>query len=161
MLIDQAKASTLFGQLRTAAAGNPPSAAPSPPTKISVAPAQVRLSVLNGSGRSGLAAQATAGLRQDGFTVVQVGNTVPTDHTVVRYGAGREEAARTVAAAVPGATLVTDASLPDALALVIGSDFTSVQPVVVGGGQVVAPPPAPVAPSRATGMPADQAACAP
>lgn len=161
VLIDQAKASALFGQLRTAAAGNPPSAAPSPPAKISVAPAQVRLSVLNGSGRSGLAAQAAAGLRRDGFTVVRVGNTVPTDHTVVRYGAGREEAARTVAAAVPAATLVADASLPDALALVLGPDFTSVQPVVVGGGQVLAPPPAPVAPTTAAGLPADQAACAP
>jgi LytR_cpsA_psr family/LytR cell envelope-related transcriptional attenuator len=161
VLIDQAKASALFGQLRTAAAGNPPSAAPSPPAKISVAPAQVRLSVLNGSGRSGLAAQAAAGLRRDGFTVVRVGNTVPTDHTVVRYGAGREEAARTVAAAVPAATLVADASLPDALALVLGPGFTSVQPVVVGGGQVVAPPPAPVAPTTAAGLPTDQAACAP
>lgn len=160
VLIDQAKASALFGRLRTASAGNPPSAAPSPPAKISVAPAQVRLSVLNGSGRSGLAAQAAAGLRRDGFTVVRVGNTVPTDHTVVRYGAGREEAARTVAAAVPG-TLVADASLPDALALVLGPDFTSVQPVVVGGGQVLAPPPAPVAPTTAAGRPADQAACAP
>src|SRR5664280_1244674 len=64
VLIDQAKASALFGRLRTAAAGNPPSAATSPPAKISVAPAQVRLSVLNGSGRSGLAAQAAAGLRR-------------------------------------------------------------------------------------------------
>jgi len=86
---------------------------------------------------------------------------VPTDHTVVRYGAGREEAARTVAAAVPAATLVADASLPDALALVLGPDFTSVQPVVVAGGQVLAPPPAPATPTTAAGLPADQAACAP
>ena len=66
-----------------------------------------------------------------------------------------------MAAAVPGATLVADASLPDALALVLGPDFTSVQPVVVGGGQVLAPPPAPATPTTAAGLPADQAACAP
>lgn len=51
---------------------------------------------------------------------------------VVRYGSGRADSARTVAAAVPGAALVMDASLPaNSLELVVGSSFHGVQRVVV------------------------------
>ncbi|GAC1324908.1 MAG: LCP family protein [Mycobacteriales bacterium] len=160
VLIDTAKASAMFGALRSdsrppATAGPPP-----PPAPPAVPPSQVSVSVLNGSGRGGQAAQAAAGLRKEGFSVARVGNAIASDHTVIRFGSGREAAARTLAGAVPGATLEADASLTEVLVLVLGADFVAVQPVP-GPGPAGPAPLAPMAPTTAVGVPADQLACAP
>jgi hypothetical protein len=56
----------------------------------------------------------------------------------VRHGAGAEEQARTVAAAVPGAVLQPSDATGGGIQLVLGPGFSSVVPVVV-------PPPAPAA----------------
>lgn len=80
-----------------------PTAAPSPP-----APKQVTLAVLNASPRVGLAHQVAAALRARGFHVARVGNTSDrvTAPAAVRYAAGAEAAARTVAEQVVGSVLV-------------------------------------------------------
>ncbi|MDQ6650219.1 MAG: LCP family protein [Actinomycetota bacterium] len=159
VLIDQAKAGAMFGALRNDAnvAGPAPTSSPASPTPLLVSPAQVPVSVLNGSGRPRQAALAAAELRKAGFLVVRVGNSVSSEHTVVRYGNGREEAARTLAAAVPGSSLVADASLTETLALVVGADFSAVRAL-----PPAAPPaPAPAAPDPPGAVPADQVSCAP
>jgi len=86
-------------------------------------------------------------LRQQGFTVGQVGNESGTvNETVVRHGPGGLERARTVAAAVPGAVLQPSDAIGDAVQLVLGPGFSSVVPV-----QVAAPaPPAAAAPAADT-----------
>lgn len=91
------------------------------------APSQVRVSVYNGSSRAGLAAKVTGQLTAKGFHARNSGNASVLTHETSRvsYGPGQEAEARTVAAAVPGAALVADASITG-VQLVLGSDFTAV-----------------------------------
>ena len=94
--------------------------------------------MLNGTATSGLAATVAEQMRAQGFGVGQVGNELGVvNETVVRYGAGAEEQARTVAAAVPGAVLQPSDATGGGIQLVIGPVFSNVVPVVV------APAPAP------------------
>lgn len=98
-----------------------------------VAPAAIRLRVLNGTGTSGLAKQAGDALAGIGFRVRGVGDADATSYTstVVRHGVDRADSARTVAAAVPNARTQVDASLGSTLEVVVGSDFAGVVPVTV------------------------------
>ena len=96
-----------------------------------VPPSQVSVVVQNGTGTAGLAGEVTSALRAQGFQVGTPGNAPDgTDHprTVIHYGSGQAGAARTVKAALPDATLQADGS-GDAITVVVGRSFTSVQPV--------------------------------
>jgi hypothetical protein len=115
-------------------------AAPATEAPATVAPSAVTVDVFNGSGTSGLAASAAAGLGQAGFVVGSTGNADSMDHTdtEIRHAAGDEALATTLAGFVPGATLaVADDVASGTVQLVIGSDFNGV------GQQVTAAPPAP------------------
>jgi len=137
----------------------PPKAAASPPTPAgtppAVRPAEVKVQVLNGTERAGLAGQAARGLQAAGFNIVKVDNAnEQAPHTVVRYSSVREAHARAVAAAVPGAVLELDPTMGTALELVLGSDFSKVVPA-----DGAPPPPASVPDGLSTVNAAD-AACA-
>jgi LCP family protein required for cell wall assembly len=122
-----------------------PTPAPAAPAAggVSVAPGDVSVDVLNGTGTSGLAGTVATALRGDGFVVGTVGNApAAVPQTVVRFGPGAEAKAATVAAAVPGATLQADPGAGAAVQLVIGPGYSSVVPV-----QVSAPAPAADAPT--------------
>jgi len=100
---------------------------------LTVAPAGVRLRVLNGAGTPGLAGRAADALRGVGFRVRGVGDADASTYTttVVRHGVERADSARTVAAAIPGSRTQIDATLGSTLEVVIGSDFSGVTPVAV------------------------------
>jgi LCP family protein required for cell wall assembly len=133
-----------------AATGLPSPAGPPP----AVQPHDVKVQVLNGTERAGLAGQAARSLQAAGFNIVKVDNAnEQAAHTVVRYSSAREAHARAVAAAVPGAVLEVDPTMGTALELVLGPDFGKVAPA---GG---APPPAQVPDGLSTVNAAD-AACA-
>jgi hypothetical protein len=127
-----------FEQLSAEPETNPQPTTEAPAT---VAPADVAVEVYNGSGISGLAASAAAALTSGGFQVTATGNADSSDYTrtEIRYAAGDEALATTLAATIPGAKTVES---PDptsgTVQLVLGSDFNSV-------GQAVTPTaPAPV-----------------
>jgi len=110
-----------------------------PKAKAAVKPAprgEVTVTVYNGSGRSGLAAQAASGLTKAGFKVGGTGNADRQDYrrTEIRYGAGGEAGARAVLAVVPSATLVQRDGV-SGVQLVLGSDFSS-----IGAGTPSKPP---------------------
>jgi LCP family protein required for cell wall assembly len=101
-----------------------------PKPKAAVKPAprgEVTVTVYNGSGRSGLAAQAASGLTKAGFKVGGTGNADRQTYsrTEIRYGAGGEAGARAVLAVVPSATLVQRDGV-SGVQLVLGSDFSSI-----------------------------------
>jgi LytR cell envelope-related transcriptional attenuator len=101
---------------------------PKPKTAVKPAPrGDVTVTVYNGSGRSGLAAQAASGLTKAGFKVGGTGNADRQDYsrTEIRYGAGGEAGARAVLAVVPSATLVQRDGV-SGVQLVLGSDFSSI-----------------------------------
>jgi len=102
-----------------------PSASPSAKqTKpATLPPDQVTLKVLNGTLITGLGARTRTALLEHGFKIPETaGNTARKDHkkTVVRHGPGQEAAARTVAAAIPGAD-VRQVDI-DGIELVLGTD---------------------------------------
>jgi LCP family protein required for cell wall assembly len=112
-----------------------PAAEPTPAAPATVAPSEVSVEVFNGSGTPGLAASAAAELEAGGYTVTSTGNADNTDYetTEVRYAAGDEALATTLAAAVPGAvTAAGEDATPGTVQLVLGSDFNGV-------GQAVTP----------------------
>jgi len=91
---------------------------------LTVSPDKVRVRVINDSGVPGLAKQAAAALTVQGFGVdgYITGSGKPTKGVVVRYGPGKAEAARTVAAAFPGAQTREDELLGSTLELSMGLD---------------------------------------
>jgi hypothetical protein len=124
-----------------ASLGAEPAEAPTPsgsPAGGDVEPADVTVSVLNGSGVSGAAAAAATTLADAGFAASSGGNATPTDTTAVRHAGGDEDAAALVAAEVPGAAVTVDESLPaGTVSLVLGTDYNGI------GAAVDTPQPAP------------------
>ena len=106
------------------------SAAPKP-----VAPSSIKVQVFNGSGKAGLAASAAAALQSAGFVVTATGNADSSKYTKteIRYAAGDEQLAATLAAKFPGATTtVRSDATSGTVQVVLGSDFTAVgQPLAV------------------------------
>jgi LCP family protein required for cell wall assembly len=97
-----------------------------------ITPESVDVTVLNGSGTTGQAADAAGALSQVGFHVVDVDSKPgePVPRTTVYYGYGTPEAARLVARHITGgAALVYDPALNEAdsgVVVVTGSDFTTI-----------------------------------
>jgi LCP family protein required for cell wall assembly len=94
-----------------------------------VAAGSVTVDVFNGSGTHGLAARAAASLRSAGFRTGATGNADSNayKHTEIRYAAGDQALAATLAAAVPGATVTQSPGVkPGTVTLVLGADFTAV-----------------------------------
>ncbi|WP_345770669.1 LCP family protein [Blastococcus saxobsidens] len=119
----------------------PATEAPAGPPPLTTAPGQITVDVLNGTGTTGLAGTVSDALRAQGFGVGAVGNEPGTvSQSVVRFGPGAEEAARTVAASVPGAVLEPSDAIGGAVQLVIGPGYSTVVPVEIGAD--VAPEPA-------------------
>jgi hypothetical protein len=111
-----------------------PAAAPTPARKpLTVAPDRITVNVVNGTSTTGLAAKAAAALRSRGFGIGTVGNApAPVDRTVVRYGPGAGEKARTVAAAVRGSVLKADPAAGAAVQVVVGPNWSTVVAVHTG-----------------------------
>ena len=116
VLWDESAADRLFRQIEgdqpivtppKAAASGSPSASPSAAASgLTVPPGQIEVRVVNGVGTPGLAARAARDLHNAGFSASVVpGSRRGVTATVIQYSAGREEAARTLKAALPGARL--------------------------------------------------------
>ncbi|KRE63354.1 transcriptional regulator [Nostocoides sp. Soil756] len=150
-----AAATTLWAALRqdeplTSPSPSPsasPSATPSVPA-LTVSPADIRVEVVNATGVSGLAAEVAAALRVQGFAGVTTSSVADRpDGVVVAYGPGREEAARTVAAAFPGSTLAPEASLGQTVRVVVGAGARPVVEVPNRLGSEPLPTPSVAVPS--------------
>ncbi|WP_406833022.1 LCP family protein [Pedococcus sp. KACC 23699] len=100
-----------------------PTATTSTPA-LTVAPGDISVRVTNDSGVPGLAKQAASDLSLQGFRVQTylTGTGDKTSGVVVRYGPGKAEAARTVAAVFPGAKVKADATLGSTLEISMGLD---------------------------------------
>ncbi|HEX6063638.1 MAG TPA: LytR C-terminal domain-containing protein, partial [Longimicrobiales bacterium] len=106
----------------------PAPAADAAPQPIAVPDSRVRVQVLNGSNRSGLARLATDQLRDAGYDVVNIGNAPsPAKTSVVLDRAGKPEIAARVAATL-GITRIEsrpDTALYLEVTVILGPDFTN------------------------------------
>jgi LCP family protein required for cell wall assembly len=107
----------------------PTPAAPTTAAPKTVPAGDVSVKVLNGSGTKGLASTARTALTKAGFAVTGTANADSTKYTAtqIRYAAGDEDRANTLAAAIPGARTTEFAGATSGtVQLVLGSDFTGV-----------------------------------
>lgn len=95
-----------------------------PVSTVAVDPSTVSLQVSNASEAAGMAATASDELASYGFEISTVGNFVGTAaQTVVRYTAGQESEAATVASAIPGAVVEEAVGLDDVIEVVLGAEY--------------------------------------
>jgi LCP family protein required for cell wall assembly len=99
-----------------------PTSAPTGPA-LTVRPDRIIVRISNNTGIDGLARQASTDLRTQGFGVsgTSTGADV-TNGVIVGYSSTHLEAARTVAAAFPGARLVKDESAGREIQVILGTD---------------------------------------
>lgn len=117
-----------------------PSASASAKTGLTVPPDRIDVRVVNGVGTVGLAAKAAKSLEKAGFgTTVIPGARQGVTTTLIQYGPGREESARTLKAAIPGAKLKAVSSLGSQLQVVVGSSWTGAKTVKVTAAPSASP----------------------
>ncbi|GAA4118069.1 hypothetical protein GCM10022415_16570 [Knoellia locipacati] len=119
------EAQELWESIRSDRELGAPTPTPSPTSTepLTVSPDAVRVQVVNSSGVVGLAKQAVAGLRVQGFAEVTSSNgDAVVKGATVEYSGDRAEAARTVAAAFPGATVKkSEAALGTLIRVTLGT----------------------------------------
>jgi LCP family protein required for cell wall assembly len=104
------------------------------PQRLTVAPSDIAVRVLNATTQNGLAATVGQALSGIGFLISGTGDaprgSSPTK-TVVLYGPTRSDSAKTVAAAVPGSIKREDSALGNGIELIVGSTYSGVKHVTV------------------------------
>jgi LCP family protein required for cell wall assembly len=101
---------------------------------LTVSPGQITARVLNGVGTSGLARRSADDLRKAGFVTIVVpgmAKTTGMKTTLIQYGPGREDSARTLAAAIPGARVKKVASLDNTVQVIVGRNWSGVKEVTM------------------------------
>jgi LCP family protein required for cell wall assembly len=142
---DPQRAQDLFGKLKrdepllqpapASSSSSPASPAPSPSRSgndLTVRPADIQVRVINGVGTRGAARRAASDLSGAGFRPVVVPGTARRtgqQETLIQYGPGRADSARTLAAAIPGARLRRVPSLGDRVQVVVGSSWDGAKKV--------------------------------
>jgi LCP family protein required for cell wall assembly len=132
----------------TAAVAQAPAQTPTqakPKDQLTVPPGQITVRVLNGVGTRGVARQSAGDLRKAGFVPVVVSGTARTigmKTTLIQYGPAREDSAKTLAAAIPGARIKKVPSLGGTVQVLVGANWTGVKKVKVAPAGGEAPQPA-------------------
>jgi len=127
---DPVKSKRLFKDLTD----DKPVTKPGKQAGVTIPPGSISVKVLNSTSKNGFAATAANDLARIGFQIAGTGNAPKgsdADHTIVRYGPDRADSARTVAAAIPGATLQLDNSFGSGLQVLLGTNYQGTQPVHV------------------------------
>jgi polyisoprenyl-teichoic acid--peptidoglycan teichoic acid transferase len=126
-------------------------------------PTEIRASIFNGSGRSGLAGRTQADLLNQGFVTAGVGNKSSVRATEVRYRPGSKDKAEVVQSYLGGVgKLIEDDAVTEVdVDLVLGRDFSAVTapagaspaPAPATPGPAPAPPSAPATTAGGNGEP--------
>jgi LCP family protein required for cell wall assembly len=118
-----------------------PSATPTAkPGGLTVPPSQITVHVVNGVGTVGLAAKAARDLHKVGFTSTVVPGARPgATTTIIQYGPGRVDSARTLKAAIPGAKLKQVSSLGTRLQVIVGTQWSTLKQVKVAAAPSTSP----------------------
>ncbi len=147
VLLDKPKLAELFASLKRdePPVTSEPEAPAGPTNPLTVQPGAIPVQVFNGAGVSSLGRKAYDDLEAAGFQVTgSPGDHVPSAAgTVVLHGRAQTEAARTLVAAIPGATAQLTPSLTRTLEVVVGSEYTGTVPIEVSAPAATAPPAVP------------------
>jgi LCP family protein required for cell wall assembly len=130
LLWDQDKSRALFAAIRD----DKPIVATKAAKTVTVAPTTIKVTVLNGTDIQGLGSKAAADLGKAGFVVVGTPGNAPKtvgEKTVIRYDERWSESVKTVAASLPGATLVPVKGFGPTFEITVGSTYAGVTAVKV------------------------------
>ncbi|MFB6888175.1 LCP family protein [Kitasatospora sp. NPDC056327] len=107
----------------------------------------VKVSVLNGTSASGMAAKATEQLKEAKYTATAVGpaKNLKYTTTMVEYGAGQKANAEKVAELFPGA--VVEAGTSAGITVIVGKDFAAANGGAAGASASGSTPATPAAPA--------------
>ena len=112
-------------------------------TPPALVPGRVKVNVYNATGRDGLAASTSTGLRLRGFVIGAVANDPARAKVkgpaLIRHGRKGSAAANLVAAQVPGAKLAVDKRTSAVVDLVLGSTFKKLGPTPSAAATTAAP----------------------
>ncbi|UXA17387.1 LCP family protein [Mycobacterium sp. SMC-4] len=123
-----------------AGAADPSTSTPEIIKTVTTSPSAVTVQVSNSTAQSGLAATAAGALEAYGFDVTTPDDYPgPLEQTTVFFSPGNEEAAATLAASFPNATVERIGGMADVVQVVLGSDFSSVAAPVPSGSSVEVP----------------------
>ncbi|WP_018653499.1 LCP family protein [Actinomadura flavalba] len=140
VLWDERRTTDLFGRLREDRPlkdDKPPAPKPSPSQPpedaLTVPPSDISVRVLNAVGTPGLARRAGGELADAGFRSSVVPGIARRGlaTTLIQYGPDREDSARTLAAAIPGAKLKKVAALGSTVQVLVGEDWDGAKKVKV------------------------------
>ncbi|WP_067488839.1 LCP family protein [Actinomadura hibisca] len=134
VLWDQSRANALFQKIdRDQPVTKEPKAPASPKPTASkpagdeptVPPSDIQVNVRNAVGTRGLARKAGEDLKEAGFGVYVVPGVARRglEKTTIQYGPGREDSAKTLAAAIPGAKLKKISGLGSRIQVMVGADW--------------------------------------
>lgn len=140
LIWDAIKDDRVVGSPRKATPSSSPSSSSSGPS-LTVAPGEIQVLVVNSAGVTGLGRQVARELQAQGFPPVNVMNgPLATERVLVTHPAGQAEAARTVAAAFPGARVVEGVT-GGPVVVTLGPDAPAVAklPNRVGSGPLRSP----------------------
>jgi LCP family protein required for cell wall assembly len=127
LVLDDAKAAPILARLRGADDNKKSS-----PATSHVAPSSVKVTVLNGSGRSGVASTALAALKRQGFVPASAATNADNSNysvTEVRYAPGAQNKAQLVLSRLGGAgklVALSSAAGNADVVVVLGADFSAV-----------------------------------
>ncbi len=142
VLWNQAAAKTLFTRMAndqpvfTGQAGTSTATTKQTTSAPTVAPGKLRLTVLNATSIAGLARRASESLATIGFGFAGLPGNAPTSgatKTIIEYPAAMAEAARTLSASIPFATMKQTASATG-ITVLVGTDWKPAVRVRLGSG---------------------------
>jgi LCP family protein required for cell wall assembly len=131
VIVDQTRANPILKALRQNTPWPPPPTKGSDGKALKTAPADVVVSVRNGTGRPGQATAAANALAAQGFRIAGTSLTDDAAHTVIRHSPDQLQAARTLQAAVPAATLKEVDGPGSTLRLRLGADYSGITTIKV------------------------------
>jgi LCP family protein required for cell wall assembly len=117
--LEEPAASQLFGRFRDGSILTE--------ARAGVSPDEVRVSVLNGAGVSGLAGNVGEQLRERGYEVAEVGNTDERADTVVLHPADQRDGAELLAGDLPVDATLQESDQVDHVTLLLGRDAGDAQ----------------------------------
>jgi len=104
-----------------------------PKNNLTIPPNRIQVEIFNGAGTAGLGAKARREMQAVGFQVPSIAKNAPSQGrrtTVVQYGPGRDDSARTVAAALPGSQMKMVPGMPS-VRVILGSSYSGAKQVQV------------------------------
>ncbi len=164
--LDVAKANVLWQAMKNDTPWPPPATVPAGQTEpLHADPSSISVKVLNGTATSGQAQKVATDLEKAGYVIEGSGGYPTSDvkSTQILYPAGMEDQARTLAYALKTTDVRVDPNGGKTLTVVVGSDYSGVQPVVTAPSPSASPTPIPSTSAaekeQTTGVSADTVVC--